>query len=74
MHEYLTGKDKSSGAHKRYSKPGEMTFSQCFHAMAKAQRKQLRQTFDNVIKCMHLLLMSPARCRPMPQQQQHRDL
>ena len=74
VHEYLTGKDKSSGAHKRYSKPGEMTFSQCFHAMAKAQRKQLRQTFDNVTMCMHLLQSVTCMLRAYAQQQQQHHL
>ena len=48
VHEYLTGKDKQSGAHKRYSKSGNLSFSQCFQAMHKAKRNQLRQTFDHV--------------------------
>ena len=50
VHEYLTGKDKHSGAHKRYKKPQDLPFAQCFQAMHKAKRNQLRQTFDHVSK------------------------
>ncbi|KAL3152004.1 hypothetical protein ABBQ32_001124 [Trebouxia sp. C0010 RCD-2024] len=48
VHDYLTGKDKHSGAHKRYKKRGDMAFAQCFQAMHKAKRNQLRHTFDHV--------------------------
>lgn len=53
VHEYLTGKDKQSGAQKRYSKSGNLSFSQCFQAMHKAKRNQLRQTFDHVSHSLH---------------------
>ena len=48
VHEYLTGKDKHTGAHKRYKKPADISFAQCFQAMHKAKRNQLRHTFDHV--------------------------
>lgn len=56
VHEYLTGKDKQSGAQKRYSKSGNLSFSQCFQAIHKAKRTQLRPTFDHVsTRCPGLL-------------------
>lgn len=58
VHEYLTGKDRQAGAHRRYSKPGEMTFTHCLQAMHKAKPGQLRQTFDDVSTCILLLQMS----------------
>ena len=53
VHEYLTGKDKASGAHKRYSRPGDLSFAQCMQTMHKAKRTQLRRTFDHVSLVLH---------------------
>ncbi len=58
VHEYLTGKDRQGGAHRRYTKPGEMTFTHCMQAMHKAKPGQLRQTFDDVSTCMPQVQMS----------------
>ena len=53
VHESLTGKAKASGAHKRYSRPGDLSFAQCMQTMHKAKRAQLRQTFDHVSLALH---------------------
>ena len=60
VHEYLTGKDKQSGAHKRYAKPGNLSFSQAFQTMHKAKRNQLRETFDQVSIAALLPRLPPA--------------
>ena len=62
VHEYLTGKDKHSGAHKRYKKPADLPFAQCLQAMHKAKRSELRQTFDHVSP-----VPSPVALTIMPQ-------
>lgn len=61
VHEYLTGKDKHSGAHKRYRKAADLPFAQCFQAMHKANRSQLRHTFDHV-SAVTLFLMCMSLC------------
>ena len=45
--EYLTGADRQSGAQKRYARPTDLNFAQCFsHYMAsqKSKKSNLRAT------------------------------
>ena len=63
VHEYLTGKDKHSGAHQRYKKPADLPFAQCFQAMHKAKRNELRQTFDHVSPLPYPI--APQYCAPL---------
>ncbi|KAK9806879.1 hypothetical protein WJX72_005975 [[Myrmecia] bisecta] len=57
LSEYLTGADRVTGAHKRYGKPDDINFVQCFQSMQKAQRSMLPPCFDEVCRrftpCLH---------------------
>ena len=46
---YLIGEDRMSGAHRRYARPGELSFFESYTAMDKGQREgRPRQAFDKV--------------------------
>lgn len=46
---YLLGNDRQSGAHKRYARPGELSFFDCHTMMSKGQQDgRPRQAFDKV--------------------------
>ena len=46
---YLIGEDRMSGAHRRYARPGELSFFDAYKAMDKGQQERRpRQAFDKV--------------------------
>ena len=46
---YLIGEDRMSGAHRRYTRPGELSFFESYTAMDKGVREgRPRQAFDKV--------------------------
>ena len=46
---YLIGEDRMSGAHRRYARPGELSFFESYTAMDKGVREgRPRQAFDKV--------------------------
>lgn len=46
---YLIGEDRASGAHRRYARPGELSFFDSYTAVDKGQREgRPRQAFDKV--------------------------
>ena len=46
---YLIGEDRMSGAHRRYARPGELSFFESYTAMDKGQREgRPRHAFDKV--------------------------
>ena len=48
---YLIGEDRQSGAHKRYARPGDLSFYDCYTTIDKGQRDgRPRQAFDKVMR------------------------
>ena len=48
---YLIGEDRQSGAHKRYARPGDLSFYDCYTTIDKGQRDgRPRQAFDKVTR------------------------
>ena len=48
---YLLGEDRMSGAHRRYARPGDYSFIDCYQVVDKGQRDgRPRQGFEKVLK------------------------
>ena len=51
---YLLGEDRMSGAHRRYARPGDYSFIDCYQAVDKGQRDgRPRQGFEKVLSPAH---------------------
>ena len=47
---YLLGEDRMSGAHRRYARPGDYSFIDCYQVVDKGQRDgRPRQGFEKVL-------------------------
>jgi phosphatidylinositol kinase/protein kinase (PI-3 family) len=71
MGEYLTGRDRCTGAQERYRAPGDVGYLEAFQLLEKAKHKNLRHAFDKVrqahtaripaVKTLHVTLCALQR-------------
>lgn len=54
---YLTGKERTSGAHARYARPGDYSFYDAYNHIFKCKPQNLRRAFNDV----RLTLLVPCR-------------
>lgn len=47
---YLTGKERTSGAHARYALPSDYSFFDAYNVITKCKPQNLRKAFDDVSK------------------------
>ena len=45
---YLTGKERTSGAHARYARPGDYSFFDAYNVISKAKPQNLRRAYNDV--------------------------
>jgi hypothetical protein len=56
---YLTGKDRTSGAHARYARPGDYSFFDAYNVISKCKPQNLRKAYDDVSLSVHRILSFP---------------
>ena len=70
---HLIGEDRQSGAHKRYARPGDLSFYDCYTTIDKGQRNgRPRQAFDKVIRNCRALKTGQCVCMMSSGELEHR--